>query len=328
MLEIIDAIMAVGIFWMIKNANRMALIAIAVAVSILLDILLTLAGPLFGGLTGQNDLSNYWISFWSGLAYSAWVATLLTIAGGTMVWLVQDAISTRWPRVREHEQMVYAAIGLANAIYAEFPVPPVVLTNSPEISKRYQDSHQQAVTRVTETILADQAMDCFPPAARRIYSRLAQAPPIAFRADSPITADLGFYKMLLEFSEAYKQTANIAGTLDYRLRYHVRRLNKSVGDSYRDEADRCFFLGSILEFKQEMLLNALAPSDKDEQTGLVERYRRLRALAPLDELVQPFVNSMRNVQALLERLQSTKRTIPYGHGDFIPTGSPWAVGPE
>jgi len=53
----IVAVMAVGICWMIKNANRTALIAIAVAVSILLDILLTLAGPLFGGLRSCHKTS-------------------------------------------------------------------------------------------------------------------------------------------------------------------------------------------------------------------------------------------------------------------------------
>jgi hypothetical protein len=241
---------------------------------------------------------------------------------------LEDTIRNRWKRAKEHDEMRSAAIGLANGIYSEFPVPPEVYTNSPQIMRQYEREYEEKVKSVTALVISDRALNCTPQGARRIYKRLISAPPTVWSEESPLINDLGFHYVLVEFIEAYKNAILVSQTLDYRLSYHVRRINMSMTNiAHMEETDRCFYLGSVLEFPEEILLERLAPNDPDEQHALIERCQTLRGIRALDELLPRYVGSLRKIRQCLAKIQSSPRTVPNSYQDLIIGDPPWGLDP-
>ena len=123
---------------------------------------------------------------------------------------------------------------------------------------------------------------------------------------------------------SYRLLHGCAAELDYRLRYHVRWQNSTTStDTYRDEADRCFYLATILNADKDFMLDAFAPNDEDQQNALLERHQRLRKVANLKRLVPPFVNSMSNVQNVLREFLEFPRKAPMDYRGYIPADPPW-----
>jgi hypothetical protein len=302
------------------------------------------------GVGSKAEWHSFRISFWSGLAYSAWIATIFSVVAGTVIWLVEDTVRRRWQSAREVDQMMRDAILAINALYAEFPKKPIIhlsesdsdeadgpiklsdqdvlrpalYTNRPEEAKRWQDEYEQAVTRITTPALGDKAVNCIPPVAARIYSRFNKVSSRIWREGSPLVTDDVLNQWISAFLRSYRNLLAAAEHLDYLLRYHVRWQNMTTAeDTYEDEADRCFYLGTILGYHRDFLLDALAPADEKRQARLIEHHARLRAVANLERLVEPYTNAMTAIRTLLFAIQNHPRTAPVHYRGFYITDPPW-----
>lgn len=265
------------------------------------------------------DVGAFWLSFWSGLAYSFWTGSLLAIVAAFVGWRLQETLSRRWRRSNEREKMRFDAIGLVNGLYAEFPGKSVFMTNSQTAARRFEAERLAAQEQRLAPVLADKPEACIPPAARRIYRRVKTGAALIFTQGSP-AADLAFFAS--EFIAAYEATLAAAMTLQYRLAYHARRLNLAGSDDIRSEADRCFFLGKLLGYSSEALVSILAAEDPDEQRALPERYARLQKIAALREPADAFASGLASLRRLMISLRDTPRTVAWTCGDMIPTDPP------
>jgi hypothetical protein len=302
-------------------AAVMIALAIAIAVFLAIDVGVT-ALAFKMTLAVHGDPTAFWLSFWSGLAYSFWVGGALFLIAGVILWLLQDRLQERSRRFRERAQMNIDAIALANALYSEFPAKPVFLTNSQTAAARFEAEHQEQRERILAPIIADKAVDCPPRVATRIYRRITGASPLVWSAKSPANPLLIFSS---EFAAAYEGMMDAARTLDYRLGYHARRFNRSAADDIRSEADRCFFLGKLLGFSDATLCAILAAGDPEEQRALPERHSRLKNVAALEEPGERFKARLEMIQQLIASLRDAPRTVPIHYKGFIPTGAPWSA---
>jgi hypothetical protein len=302
-------------------AALMIALTIAIAAFLAIDVGVT-ALAFKMTLAAHGDPTAFWLSFWSGLAYSFWVGGVLFLIAGLILWQLEGRLEERWRRFKERAQMNVDAIALANALYAEFPAKPVFLTNSQTAAARFEAEHQAQRERILAPIIADKAVDCPPRAARRIYRRITGASPLVWSAKSPATPLLIFFS---EFTAAYEGMMDAARTLDYRLGYHARRFNRSAADDIRSEADRCFFLGKLLGFSDATLCAILAAEDPEEQRALPERHARLKKVAALKEPGERFKAGLETIQQLLASLRDAPRTVPSDYKGFSPAGAPWSI---